>query len=319
MKLFVTGGAGFIGANFIHYWAAEYPNDRLYCIDSLTYAAQLDNIRALIDGQKCTFICADIGDAPKMREIFTRYAPDIVVNFAAESHVDRSIEDASVFVRTNIQGVQVLLDECRRGNVRFHQVSTDEVYGDLPLGYKDMKFGEKSPLKPSSPYAATKASADLLALASWRTHKTPVTITRSSNNYGRFQHIEKLIPRTMFQIVNNRPPIIYGTGENVREWIHVDDHCRAIDLVLKKGKIGEVYNVSSGFEISNIELVRLILRAAGKDEASVVYTSDRKGHDLRYALDCSKIGAETGWKPQISFSDGLKRTVEWYLSALRAR
>lgn len=315
MNILVAGGAGFIGANFIWYWAEQHPEDNLFCIDKLTYAADVSHIKPLLTSQKCSLQVSDIADPRAMRDAFRCCMPDVVINFAAESHVDRSIANSFEFVRSNVLGVQVLLDECKRSNIRYHQISTDEVYGDLPLDSSE-KFTENSLLKPSSPYSASKAAADLLVLSYWRTHKTPVTISRSTNNYGRFQNNEKLIPHMLALAAQNRPLTLYGNGENVRDWIAVYDHCRAIELILLRGKCGEIYNVGSGCEINNLTLVQKLLNLIGKSECPVVFVKDRKGHDLRYSLDCTKIEKELGWRPEIAFDEGLRQTVLWYWERL---
>ena len=310
MTILITGGAGFIGANFLWYCAERYPQDTIVCVDNLTYAADYSNIEKLVRGGRVAFVRADISDGSAMRKVFTDFCPEIVVNFAAESHVDRSIADSSIFLKTNVSGVQVLLDECVRTGCRFHQISTDEVYGDLPLN--GGAFTEDSPLKPSSPYAASKAAADVLSLSYVRTHGAKVTITRCSNNYGKFQHEEKLIPHTILRALRDQPVPVYGTGENVRDWISVADHCRAVDAVIRRGKIGEIYHVGACCEIDNLSLVRKILLILNRSESLISLLPDRKGHDLRYALNASKIRKELGWTPRDDFASGLKSTVEWY-------
>ena len=315
MTIIVTGGAGFIGSNFIYYQLREHPGDRIVCIDCLTYAGNLSTLAEAMKNPDFRFVRADITDREAIYKIFEEESPDAVVNFAAESHVDRSIESPEVFLRTNILGTQVMMDACRKyGNVRYHQVSTDEVYGDLPLDRPDLLFTETTPIHTSSPYSASKASADLLVGAYFRTYGLPVTISRCSNNYGPYHFPEKLIPLMIINALHDKPLPVYGTGENVRDWLYVEDHCSAIDLVLRHGKIGEVYNIGGHNEMKNIDIVKLICQALGKSESLITYVSDRKGHDMRYAIDPSKIHAELGWLPQTKFADGLKKTVEWYLN-----
>lgn len=311
MNILVTGGAGFIGCNFIKYWMDRHPGDRIVCVDKLTYAGRLENLGDVLSRRNFRFVRADICDSRAMEGLFREERPEIVVNFAAESHVDRSIEDPSVFLRSNILGTSVLMDCCRGSGSHFHQVSTDEVYGDLPLD-GGRAFTEETPLRASSPYAASKASADLLVLAYHRTYGLPVTITRSSNNYGPYQYPEKLIPVVICHALRNEPISVYGDGRNVRDWIHVDDHSRAIESVLLHGKDGEVYNVGGRTEISNIEIVRKILHILGKPESLISYVKDRPGHDRRYAMDTSKIEKELGWKIAVDFEEGLRETVKWY-------
>lgn len=311
MTIIITGGAGFIGCNFIRYWMNRHPGDRAVCVDKLTYAGRLENLADAMNRPGFRFVKADICDRRTMEKLFEEERPEIVVNFAAESHVDRSIEDPSVFLRSNILGTSVLMDCCRGSGSHFHQVSTDEVYGDLPLD-GGRAFTEETPLRASSPYAASKASADLLVLAYHRTYGLPVTITRSSNNYGPYQYPEKLIPVVICHALRNEPISVYGDGRNVRDWIHVDDHSRAIESVLLHGKDGEVYNVGGRTEISNIEIVRKILHILGKPESLISYVKDRPGHDRRYAMDTSKIEKELGWKIAVDFEEGLRETVKWY-------
>ena len=315
MTLLVTGGAGFIGSNFIYYWLDRYPGDRVVCLDSLTYAGNLSTLSPLLKKDDFAFYRVDITDAAAVKTVFDSERIDAVVNFAAESHVDRSISDPGIFLRTNILGTQVLMDAClSHGGIRFHQVSTDEVYGDLPLDRPDLFFTESTPLHTSSPYSASKASADLLALAYHRTYGLPVTVSRCSNNYGPYQFPEKLIPLMIANALSDKPLPVYGKGENVRDWLYVEDHCRAIDLILKKGRIGEVYNVGGHNEKTNLEIVRLILSLLGKPESLITYVADRKGHDRRYAIDPDKISRELGWLPGTRFDEGVRRTVDWYLS-----
>lgn len=313
MKILVTGGAGFIGGNFIQYMLKNHPDCRMVCLDKLTYAGNLSTLAGALNNANFTFVRGDIADSDFVCGLFARESFDAVVNFAAESHVDRSISGAQVFMVSNVVGVQVLLDACNRYGVRrFHQISTDEVYGDLPLGSPSLKFTEESPLRPSSPYAASKAAADLIALASKRTYGTFVTISRSSNNYGPYQHPEKLIPLVITRALAGEKVPVYGDGQNVREWISVCDHCRAIDLILQNGESGEVYNVGGGVEMANIDLVELILNELGAPRSLIEFVPDRKGHDRRYFMDCSKMAHKLGWRPQTDFLDGIKRTVRWY-------
>ena len=314
MTILVTGGAGFIGANFLFYWTGAYPQDRVVCVDKLTYAGNLSTLSALLDRPGFCFVRADICDREAMDRLFAGERPDAVVNFAAESHVDRSIEDPEVFLRTNVMGTAALLDACRKyGTPRFHQVSTDEVYGDLPLDRPELRFTEATPLRASSPYSASKASADLLTLAYCRTYGFPGTVSRCSNNYGPWQFPEKLIPLMIANALEDKPLPVYGTGKNVRDWLYVEDHCRAIDLILRKGGPGQVYNIGGNHEMENIALVKCICRELGKPESLITYVADRKGHDLRYAIDASKIERELGWRPETAFEDGIRRTVRWYL------
>jgi len=314
LTVLVTGGAGFIGSNFIHYLVEKHPSYRVVCLDKLTYAGNLANLKGILGRDNFRFVKGDICDKELVYQIFEEERPDMVVNFAAESHVDRSIENPDIFLKTNVIGTQVLLDACRKYGVRrFHQISTDEVYGDLPLDRPDLKFTENSPLKPSSPYSASKAAADLLVLSYHKTYNIPVTISRCSNNYGPYQFPEKLIPLMIINALQDKPLPIYGDGRNVRDWIHVRDHCEAIDLILHKGKEGEIYNVGGNNERSNIEVVRTILKEIGKSESLIKFVKDRPGHDRRYALDITKIKEELGWAPSISFEEGLKSTIKWYL------
>lgn len=313
MNILVTGGAGFIGSNFIFYWMKHHPEDRLICVDKLTYAGNIAVLQPVMDCLNFRFCQLDICDRKGIEALFETERPDIVVNFAAESHVDRSIESPEIFLRTNIIGTSVLMDVCRRYGVRrFHQISTDEVYGDLPLNRPDLLFTEETPLKTSSPYSSSKASADLLVMAYHRTYGLPVTISRCSNNYGPYQHQEKLIPRMIFKALADEPLPVFGQGLNVRDWLYVEDHCRAIDVILHKGCIGEIYNVGGNNEMRNIDIVRLICRELGKPESLITFVEDRKGHDLRYAIDPTKIRDELGWLPKTKFEEGLKRTIRWY-------
>lgn len=313
MKIIVTGGAGFIGANFVYYELREHPEDTIVCYDVLTYAGNLATLDAARKHPQFSFVRGDIADRAAVYALFEREQPDIVVNFAAESHVDRSIENPEIFLQTNVIGTSVLLDACRKyGTRRYHQVSTDEVYGDLPLDRPDLLFTEETPLHASSPYSSSKASADLIVQAYARTYDVPVTISRCSNNYGAFQFPEKLIPLMVIRVMQGEKLPVYGDGLNIRDWLHVDDHCAAIDAIIRYGTNGEVYNVGGHNERSNIEVVRTILAALGKGEDQISYVTDRKGHDRRYAIDPTKIGRELGWKPSTKFDDGIQRTIAWY-------
>ncbi len=314
MNILVTGGAGFIGANFLYYMRARHPDHRLVCLDKLTYAGNLGTLSPLLADPNFRFVRMDICDREAVNSLFAQEGFDMVVNFAAETHVDRSIEDPSVFLQTNILGTSVLMDACLAHKIRrFHQVSTDEVYGDLPLDRPDLLFTEETPIRCSSPYSSSKAAADLLAQAYHRTYGLPVTISRCSNNYGPYQFPEKLIPLMIANVLAEKPLPVYGTGENVRDWLYVDDHCRAIDLILQKGSVGEVYNIGGHNEMRNIDIVRLILARLGKSEELITYVADRKGHDLRYAIDPGKIHAQLGWLPETPFAEGIDKTIDWYL------
>ena len=314
MTLFVTGGAGFIGSNFIFYMMKEHPQDRIVCIDKLTYAGNLATLAPLMGRENFRFVRADICDREAMFRLFAEERPDVVVNFAAESHVDRSIKDPGVFLRTNILGTQTLMDACREyGVARFHQVSTDEVYGDLPLDRPDLFFTEQTPIHASSPYSASKASADLLVQAYCRTFGLPATISRCSNNYGPYQFPEKLIPLMIANALADKPLPVYDKGENVRDWLYVEDHCKAIDRILQNGRVGEVYNIGGHNEMRNIDIVKLICKAVGKPESLIAFVTDRKGHDLRYAIDPTKMGQELGWQPETMFNEGIHKTIQWYL------
>lgn len=314
MKLLITGAAGFIGSHFVDYVLDHHPEDTVIGLDKLTYAGNLDNLAGRRQDRRFRFFRADICDREAVFPLLERESVDCIVNFAAESHVDRSLQDPGVFLRTNVLGVGVLLDGTAQFGVsRFHQVSTDEVYGDLPLDRPELKFDEGSPLCPSSPYSASKAAADLLALSYFRSFGTPVTITRSSNNYGPRQYPEKLIPRMIRRARAGRPLPVYGDGRNVRDWIHVLDHCAAVDLVIRKGRVGEVYNVGGGNERSNLDLIRLLLSLMGKDEALISFIADRKGHDRRYAVSTEKISTQLGWRPAVKFNSGIRETIRWYL------
>ena len=313
MTIVVTGGAGFIGSNFIFYRKKQHPDDRVVCIDKLTYAGNLSTLKSVMDDKNFRFCKADICDRDAVYRIFEEEKPDAVVNFAAESHVDRSIEDPGIFLQTNMIGTGVMMDACRKyGNIRYHQVSTDEVYGDLPLDRPDLFFTEETPVHTSSPYSSSKAGADLLALAYYRTYGLPVTVSRCSNNYGPYHFPEKLIPLMIVNALNDRPLPVYGDGQNVRDWLYVEDHCRAIDLILRDGRIGEVYNVGGHNEMKNIDIVRLICKELGKPESLIQFVTDRKGHDMRYAIDPAKIHRELGWLPETKFEDGIKKTIRWY-------
>ncbi|MDO5156065.1 MAG: dTDP-glucose 4,6-dehydratase [Eubacteriales bacterium] len=310
----VTGGAGFIGSNFIFHINKTYPEYKVICVDKLTYAGNLSTIESLLSEEKFQLEILDICNRDGIYELFRSTQPDIVVNFAAESHVDRSIDNPEVFLETNIVGTSVLLDACRKYGVgRFHQVSTDEVYGDLPLDRPDLLFTEETPIHTSSPYSSSKAAADLLVLSYGRTYGLPVTISRCSNNYGPYHFPEKLIPLMITNALNNKSLPVYGTGENIRDWLYVEDHCRAIDLIIHNGKIGEVYNIGGNNEKSNIEIVKIICRALKKDEDLIKFVEDRKGHDLRYAIDSTKIMRQLAWRPQVEFEDGIRKTIQWYV------
>jgi len=313
MKLLVTGGAGFIGGNFIHDTLEHYPEDTVICVDKLTYAGNMETIAPVVENKNFHFEKADIADATAIRAIFEKYRPDIVINFAAESHVDRSILDPGVFLKTNILGTQVLLDASREFEVkRYHQVSTDEVYGDLPLDRPDLLFTEETPIHTSSPYSASKAGADLLCQAYVRTYKMPITISRCSNCYGPYHFPEKMIPLMLINAMQDKPLPVYGKGENVRDWLYVIDHCRAINLIVRNGTPGEVYNIGGHNERANIDVVKTILKQLGKPESLINYVTDRAGHDLRYAIDPTKISKELGWLPETKFEDGLSQTIQWY-------
>lgn len=314
MTILVTGGAGFIGANFIYYMKKKHSDYRVVCVDCLTYAGNLSTLKDAKSNPNFQFYKTDITDRKAIFAIFEEEKPDIVVNFAAESHVDRSIENPELFLQTNIIGTSILLDACRKyGIKRYHQVSTDEVYGDLPLDRPDLFFTEKTPIHTSSPYSASKASADLLVQSYYRTFGIPATISRCSNNYGPYHFPEKLIPLMIINALENKPLPVYGTGENVRDWLYVEDHCAAINLIIHRGRIGEVYNIGGHNERTNLQVVKTILRELGKEENLITFVSDRKGHDRRYAIDATKIHNELGWKPTVSFEVGIQTTVQWYL------
>lgn len=313
-KILVTGGAGFIGGNFVHYMVDKYPNYMIVNLDALTYAGNLETCQPVEGKPNYKFVKGDIADRDFIFDLFEKEKFDIVVNFAAESHVDRSVTDPEIFIKTNVLGTQVLMDASRAHGVeRYHQVSTDEVYGDLPLDRPDLFFTEETPLHTSSPYSASKASADLLVFAYHRTFGLPITISRCSNNYGPYHFPEKLIPLMISRALNDEQLPVYGNGENVRDWLHVYDHCAAIDLILHKGKVGEVYNVGGHNERTNLEVVKTILKALNKPESLITYVKDRPGHDLRYAIDPQKLENELGWKPTYNFDTGIQQTIEWYL------
>ena len=315
MKILVTGGAGFIGSNFVYYELDNYPSDEVICLDKLTYAGNLETLEVAMKNPKFKFVKGDIADRAFVDELFASEKPDVIVNFAAESHVDRSIENPEIFLQTNVIGTSVLMDACRKyGNIRYHQVSTDEVYGDLPLDRPDLFFTETTPLHTSSPYSASKASADLLVQAYYRTYKLPVTISRCSNNYGPYHFPEKLIPLMIANALNDKKLPVYGKGENVRDWLYVEDHCSAIDLIIRKGKIGEVYNIGGHNERTNLEVVKTIIKELGKSEDLIEFVTDRPGHDRRYAIDPTKIHNELGWLPATKFDDGIKKTIDLYLT-----
>ena len=328
MTIIVTGGAGFIGSNFVFHMLKEHPDYRIVCLDKLTYAGNLSTLAPVMDNPHFRFVKADICDREAVYKLFEEEHPDMVVNFAAESHVDRSIENPQLFLITNILGTQNLLDCARRAwvmgkdeqgyptwrkGVRYHQVSTDEVYGDLPLDRPDLFFTEETPIHTSSPYSSSKAGADLLVLAYHRTYGLPVTISRCSNNYGPYHFPEKLIPLMIANALNDKPLPVYGTGENVRDWLYVEDHCKAIDLIIHKGRVGEVYNIGGHNEMTNIDIVKIICKELGKPESLITHVGDRKGHDMRYAIDPTKIHNELGWLPETKFEDGIKKTIQWYL------
>jgi len=311
-KVLITGGAGFIGSNFVHYYLKKHPEDQVMVLDRLTYAGNLDNLKDLENNEKYWFLQGDIADVKLVNELFERERFDVVVNFAAETHVDRSIESPSIFVMTNIVGTQTLLEAARKYKVsRYHQISTDEVYGDLGTGTTD-KFTEKTPLAPNCPYAASKAAADLLVQSYFETYKMPTTISRCSNNYGPYQFPEKLIPYFFKLIENNEKVPIYGDGKNIRDWLYVIDHCRAVDMILEKGKIGEVYNIGGNNEKTNLEITKILLKFLGKDENLITFVEDRLAHDRRYAIDASKIKNELGWEPSVTFEEGIAKTFDWY-------
>lgn len=313
MNILVTGGAGFIGANFIQYMMNKYSQYKIICLDYLTYASNINNLKNLTANDNFKFIYGDICDRVLLQDVFVSNDIDVVVNFAAESHVDNSIEDPDIFYKTNVMGVVNLLNMCRRFHVKFHQVSTDEVYGDLPIDRKDLLFNESSIIKPSSPYSSSKASADMIVQAYNRTYGLYTTISRCSNNYGRFQFEEKFIPKIIKCCINNKDIPVYGRGLNVRDWLFVDDHCRAIDLIIHKGKSGEIYNIGGNNEISNIDLVKMICEHLNHPTKRISYVKDRAGHDLRYAIDSTKIRTELDWEPLTEFDKGLITTINYYV------
>ena len=315
MKFLVTGGAGFIGSNYLHYVVNKYPKDKFICIDALTYAGNYNNIKELEKKKNFKFVKGDIRDKDLIEKLFEKEKFDIVANFAAESHVDNSIKNPNLFADTNVLGTMTLMNACvKYGIKRYHQVSTDEVYGDLPLDKPDLKFNEATPIHTSSPYSASKAGADLQVLAYARTYKLPITISRCSNNYGAYQFPEKLIPVVISKALNNENIPVYGTGENVRDWIHVHDHNIGVDLIIRKGKDGEIYNLGGHSERTNLEVVKTILKQLGKPESLITFVKDRPGHDLRYAIDSTKVEKELGWTRTYTFEDGIKETIDWYIN-----
>lgn len=310
----ITGGAGFIGGNFLHIRTEKYPEDQYVCLDALTYAGNRETLEPIRNRKNFQFVKGDICNRELVFDLFEKERFDYVINFAAESHVDRSIANPTIFLETNIIGTSVLRDACRKcGIKRFHQVSTDEVYGDLPLDRPDLFFTEETPLHTSSPYSASKASADLLVLAYHRTFGLPVTISRCSNNYGPYQFPEKLIPLMIEKALRDEKLPVYGDGKNVRDWLYVGDHCNGIDLIVRNGKNGEVYNIGGHNERSNREVVTTILNALGKDISLIEHVKDRLGHDRRYAINPQKVERELGWKPTFRFDEGIKKTIEWNL------
>jgi len=312
MKTLITGGAGFIGSNFAHYWAEKHADDEIVVLDKLTYAGNLDNIQELLDGGKISFVQGDIADADFVNDLFGREKFDLVVNFAAETHVDRSITGPSIFVQTNIVGTHNLLEASRLNGVkRYHQVSTDEVYGDLGSNSSDL-FTESTPLAPNCPYAASKAAADLLVQSYFETYEFPATISRCSNNYGPYQFPEKLVPYFFRLISEDKPVPVYGDGQNVRDWLFVLDHCKAIEMIIEKGRLGEVYNIGGNNEKTNLEITKFLLDFLGKSEDLITYVDDRLAHDRRYAIDASKMKEELGWEPSVNFKEGIQYTFEWY-------
>jgi len=315
MTIIVTGGAGFIGSNYIYHMLNKYCDYKIICLDCLTYAGNLSTLTKALDNPNFKFYKTNICDCEDVYKIFEEVKPDIVVNFAAESHVDRSIDNPGIFLKTNIIGTATMMDACRKFSVtRFHQVSTDEVYGDLPIDRPDLFFTEETPIHTSSPYSSSKAAADLLVLAYHRTYGLPVTISRCSNNYGPYHFPEKLIPLIIVNALNDKPLPVYGEGLNVRDWLYVEDHCKAIAIIIHKGRVGEVYNIGGHNEMRNIDIVKLICKELGKPESLITYVPDRKGHDMRYALDPTKIHNEFGWLPETKFTNGIKKTITWYLN-----
>ena len=315
MKIIVTGGAGFIGSVMVQYLVKEYPQDEIINLDKLTYAGNLENLTSVEHEKNYRFIKGDIADRDFIFSLFEQEKPDVIINFAAESHVDRSVEHPEEFVRTNVVGTTTLMDACRTFGIgRYHQVSTDEVYGDLPLDRPDLFFTETTPLHASSPYSAAKASADMCVMAYHRTFGLPVTISRCSNNYGQYQFPEKLIPLMISRALNDQELPVYGDGANVRDWLHVEDHCKAIDLIVRHGREGEIYNIGGHNERTNLQVVKTILEALGKPESLIKYVKDRPGHDRRYAIDPAKLEEELGWEPVYNFDTGIKQTIQWYLN-----
>jgi dTDP-glucose 4,6-dehydratase len=313
-KILVTGGAGFIGGNFVHYMLKKYDVYKIICVDALTYAGNMNTLEPVMNNTNFKFIKADIADRSAVFKIFEKEKPNIVVNFAAESHVDRSIENPGLFLQTNVIGTGVLLDASRKYEAeRYHQVSTDEVYGDLPLDRTDLFFTEETPIHTSSPYSASKASADLLVQAYYRTFKLPVTISRCSNNYGPYHFPEKLIPLMIINALNDKQLPVYGKGKNVRDWLYVKDHCSAIDMIIHEGRIGEIYNIGGHNERTNLEVIKTILKELNKPDSLIIFVTDRPGHDMRYAIDPTKIKDELGWESDTLFEEGIKNTVKWYL------
>lgn len=313
-KFLVTGGAGFIGGNFLHIMVNKYPNDQYVCIDALTYAGNMETLAPIMNKPNFKFVHENICNREAVFKLFEEEHFDYVINFAAESHVDRSIENPRIFLETNILGTQTLMDACRKyGIKRYHQVSTDEVYGDLPLDRPDLFFTENTPIHTSSPYSASKASADLLVQAYHRTFGLPITISRCSNNYGPYHFPEKLIPLMIQKALRNEKLPVYGKGENVRDWLYVGDHCTAIDLIVRNGRDGEIYNIGGHNERTNLQVVKTILKELGKSDDLINYVTDRPGHDLRYAMDPTKIETELGWKPEYNFDTGIIATIKWNL------
>ena len=314
MKIIVTGGAGFIGSVMVQYLVNTYPEDQIINLDKLTYAGNLENCEPVENAPNYRFVLGDIADRKFVYDLFEEVKPDIVINFAAESHVDRSVEHPEEFVRTNVMGTTTLLDACRDFSTpRYHQVSTDEVYGDLPLDRPDLFFTENTPLHASSPYSASKASADMFVQAYHRTYGIPTTISRCSNNYGQYQFPEKLIPLMISRALKDQELPVYGQGINVRDWLHVEDHCKAIDLIVRGGRIGEVYNIGGHNERTNLQVVETVLDALGKPKSLIRFVKDRPGHDQRYAIDPDKLEKELGWKPKYNFDTGIRQTIQWYL------
>ena len=315
MKFLVTGGAGFIGSNYMHYVTNKYPEDDFVCLDALTYAGNYNNIKDLENKDNFKFVKGDITDTDFIDELFKEEKFDVVINFAAESHVDNSIKNPRLFLNTNIIGTQTLMDASRKYNIkRYHQVSTDEVYGDLPLDRKDLLFTEDTPIHTSSPYSSSKAGADLLVMAYYRTYGLPITISRCSNNYGPYQFPEKLIPKVIAKALKNEEIPVYGKGENVRDWIHVIDHNIGVDKIVRDGKVGEVYNLGGHSERTNLEVVKTILKQLGKPESLITYVTDRPGHDLRYAINSTKAEKELNWDRTYTFENGIKETIDWYVN-----